>query len=411
MARPAWTGPIDEPNIHPMGNPETHRGLTPPPLTPALIYDETRIAARLALFRNIHSQSGVRLLYSIKAQPFSSLLATIAPTVQGFSVSSLFEARLAKDVLQTTGQTTGTLHLTSPGLQISEIAQLSQLCHAISFNSLEQAQRLRTSMLPPASAGLRINPQHSLVDDPRYDPCRTHSKLGVPLSELTHTLNTDPISLCWIKGLHFHTRFALGDARPLSTTLGLIEASLGNWLDRLDWLNLGGGYAPRDYLDAQNLAEVIHGFSRRYPQMQLWIEPGNAIVNEAGSLTASVIDRFTRDGLPIAVLDTSVHHLPELFEYQRNPTIAEHRADGLHPCMLVGQSCLAGDIFGEYRFNQPLTVGDRITLTQVGAYSLIKASRFNGHNLPHLYLKPAHGPLKHLKSDSYEDYRHQWSGP
>lgn len=377
--------------------------------TPAFVYDEARIQESLARFSCVREISGAKVLYAIKAQPHAGLLQIIEPQVAGFSVSSLFEARMAAEVLQGSGRTdhTRALHLTSPGLLGSELAELSQLCSHISFNSLEQCQRLAADAAAAVSLGVRINPRYSVLDDLRYDPCRPHSKLGVPIEQLHAAVESGMLG-DRIDGILFHTHFNSQTTDPLVETLTRIEQAIGSHLRELTWINMGGGHTPPSLAQATVLGEVIRAFRDRYP-LDVWLEPGNAIVGGAGTLVASVIDCFERDGQAVAILDTGVHHLPEVFEYQRSPRIREHRPEGAYPMLLAGSSCLAGDLFGEYRFDRPLSVGDRISINQVGAYSLIKASRFNGHNLPSLYLRRTDGSLRLLKSYDYSDYHRQWS--
>jgi carboxynorspermidine decarboxylase len=141
--------------------------------------------------------------------------------------------------------------------------------------------------------------------------------------------------------------------------------------------------------------------------LEVYIEPGNAIVGKAGHLLATVLDSFNSDGKAIAILDTSINHHPQLFEYQREPELNEHDPNGRYPVILVGSTCLAGDLFGEYCLNRRLQVGDRLVFKQVGAYSLVKANRFNGYNLPDVYLASG-ARIKRIKHYSYQDYRQQW---
>lgn len=378
------------------------------PTTPAFVYSAARMQERLALFERVRDRSGAQLLYSVKAQPFAGILDLIAPSVVGFSVSSLFEARLAAEVLQASHGQHGSLHLTTPGLRAADIEELGRLCTAISFNSLEQCYRFLPRLDPALAAGIRVNPGLSVVADVRYDPCRPHSKLGVPLESLRTALVEDGALAARITGLHFHTQFGISDATPLRATLRKVATALGGQLDALRWINLGGGFSPRDEADAEALGAVIHAFRERHP-LAVWLEPGNAIVGPAGSLVSTVVDRFEREGKAIAVLDTGVQHLPEVFEYQKTPTLREHRPNGAYSCLLVGGTCLAGDVFGEYRFERPLAVGDRVSFENVGAYSLVKASRFNGHDLPALYLRECDGGLRLLKAFGYADFHRQWA--
>jgi carboxynorspermidine decarboxylase len=381
------------------------------PRTPAFLCDESRILHRLGLLAAIRERSGARILYSIKALPFGGVLEWVRPWVDGFSASSLFEARLASEVLRHSSSGAsrqGSLHITTPGLRADEIGELAMLCDYIGFNSLEQGRRLLPRIDSQASAGFRVNPRLSFLDDRRYDPCRPFSKLGVPVDDLAAALAVDAALAARLDGLHFHTLFESRSFGPLRETLAHIERVLGGAMDGLRWINLGGGYLVETEAEARELAEVILSLKRRRA-VEVFFEPGKAIVGKAGFLVASVIDRFERDGKSIAVLDTGVHHLPEVFEYQKSPALAEHCPEGAFECLLVGCTCLAGDVFGEYRFDAPVAVGDRLVFENVGAYSLIKASRFNGYDLPTIYALRKDGRIEAVKHFGYEDYRKQWT--
>ncbi len=379
--------------------------------TPAFVYDESRILRQLALLSEVREKSGVGILYSIKALPFAGVVDSIRPWVEGFSVSSLFEARLAAGISRRVAGDAGraiTLHITTPGLRAGEIGEIAGLCDYLAFNSLEQCQRLRIGIEGRISAGIRVNPRVSFLDDLRYDPCRPFSKLGVPIDDLAVALAEDGELASGIDGLHFHTSFESRSVEPLRIILAKVERVLGPALDGIRWINLGGGYLIDTEEDARELAEAILEFKCRRA-VKVFFEPGKAIVGEAGNLVASVIDRFERDGKTIAVLDTGVHHLPEVFEYQKSPRVAGQRPDGRYEYLLAGCSCLAGDVFGEYRFDTPLRVGDRVAFLNVGAYSQVKATRFNGYDLPDIHAVGQDGKLRLLKRHGYEDYLRQWS--
>jgi carboxynorspermidine decarboxylase len=375
-------------------------GILPSPL---LIYDWPLIEQPLRLFRDIVDAVDGALLYSIKAQPFSRLLTRINPWVNGFAVSSLFEARLVKASTKTPTET----HLTSPGIRGEEIDELAALCSHINFNSLGQFERLGAKIRGSAQLGLRINHGISSIRDDRYNPCREASKLGVPIKELKEFILAQPDLSKRLKGLHFHTHFLEADARPLGNALQSIEEALGDFLGDLEWINLGGGYAPRNEADVLAFQDVLREFQKRF-KGKIILEPGNAIIGRAGSLQTQVIDLFERDGQAIAILDTGVHHLPEVFEYQKAPIIKESDPEGRFRVLLAGCTCLAGDLFGSYNFKQPLLLGDTLTLENVGAYSLVKASRFNGHDLPALAIREPSGTIELLKTFGYSDYLRQW---
>ncbi len=367
------------------------------PSSPAFLMDQEKILATLKILDRFRQDSGCKVLYSIKSLSLSSVLEWTKPFVDGFSVSSLFEARLADEILSGTGS----LHLTTPGLKQEEIEELSRLCSHISFNSLGQFQRLAPRMTSNGSPGIRLNPKLSFTDDERYDPCRLHSKLGVSITEINTALLPENI-----EGLHFHTVFSKRTFEPLIETVHHLQRHLGEKFANLKWLNFGGGYLFNKEADLSGFSELVRKLKKDY-EFEIFIEPGNAVTGHAGYLLATVIDLFNSDGKEIAVLDTSVNHLPEVFEYQRKPLLAEEDPNGTYTAILAGSTCLAGDLFGEYRLNKPLQIGDKVVFTQVGAYSLTKASRFNGYNLPDIYSVKDRQPTL-LKRYTFEQYRSQW---
>ena len=259
-----------------------------------------------------------------------------------------------------------------------------------------------------ARVGLRINPQRSFLDDPRYDPCRPHSKLGAPLPQVVEAWRSGRLSASGLSGLHLHTNFASHSFAPLQTTVAHLETELPQLVRELEWVNLGGGYLFRDSADLGRLLAIIDQIQTGW-NAQVYLEPGKAVVDDAGFLIASVIDTFESDGKRIAVLDTSVNHLPEVFEYQRSPRLLDEDPNGPCRILLAGSTCLSGDLFGEFRFARPLEINDRVAFSHVGAYSLIKATRFNGLNLPSLHWREESGALTLMKAYDYEDYRRQWT--
>ncbi|MEJ2396546.1 MAG: carboxynorspermidine decarboxylase [Candidatus Thiodiazotropha sp.] len=380
--------------------------------------------------QKIRTASGCQVLYSIKACPFTGLLKRMRGQLDGFSVSSLFEARLAHEVLA--GK--GTVHITTPGLRRDEIAELGELCDTISFNSLNQLQRLpfllggrakvglrinpqrsflHDSRYDPCRAhsklgGLRINPQRSFLHDSRYDPCRAHSKLGVPLPQVVESYRSGRLTASGLSGLHLHNNFSASSFTPLQETVQHLETQLPQLVREIEWINLGGGYLFQQADDLPILLATIDHIQSVWGA-QVFLEPGKAIIDDTGFLVASVIDTFESDGKAIAVLDTSVNHLPEVFEYQTRPQLLNEAEEGRHTSLLAGSTCLSGDLFGEYRFDKPLQINDRVVFGNVGAYSLIKATRFNGYNLPSLYLLDSKGEVRLMKDYDYDDYRRQWS--
>ncbi len=365
--------------------------------SPAFVLDETELVNTLSTLNGLRTQSGCKLLYSIKSLPFSRVLDIAKPYVDGFAVSSLFEAQLANETLA--GQ--GSIHLTTPGIRADELDELAKLCTHISFNSLTQHQHFAARLNKFASIGLRVNPKLSFLSDERFNPCRQYSKLGVDIDSLWQSSTIDQV-----QGLHIHTVFSATDYTPLIKTLDKLTSYMSDKLARMNWLNLGGGYLFDQISDHRPFIAAIARLKSKY-ELEVYIEPGKAIVGHCGYLLATVIDSFVSDGKTIVILDTSVNHHPEVFEYQRQPALHEHQPHGRYPTVLAGCTCLAGDIFGEYRFDKPLQIGDRLVFKHIGAYSLVKANRFNGYNLPDIFRYNANA-IKRLKHYTYQDYRQQW---
>jgi carboxynorspermidine decarboxylase len=365
--------------------------------SPAFVLDTEEIIHTLEALNFLRHQCGCKVLYSIKSLPLSSVLEIAKSFVDGFSVSSLFEARLADEILAGSGG----IHLTTPGIRPDEWDDMARLITHISFNSLTQYQRFAFVTQAQTSIGLRVNPKLSFLNDDRFDPCRQYSKLGMDIDDLWQSSCLDQV-----QGLHIHNVFSATDFTPLIKTIEKLRSYFGKNLAQLDWLNLGGGYLFNQITDHRPFIDLANKLKNDF-DLEVYIEPGKAVVSRAGHLVTTVIDSFVSDGKTIAILDTSVNHNPEVFEYQFQPDLHEHDSKGRYSAILAGCTCLAGDVFGEYRFSNPLAVGDKVVFKNVGAYSLIKVNRFNGLNLPDIYMV-RNLQVKKLKQYPYQDYRRQW---
>ena len=367
--------------------------------TPAFVIDEQQLATNVSIAASAIRGERTRLLFAMKSFSERAALGFIAKRVAGLHASSLFESTLARELL---GER-GVVHLTTPGIKAEELDELCRLCDYISFNSLSQWTRHRAHAAGRVSCGLRVNPKLSLVADRRYDPCRSSSKLGVPIDQLTATLETSPELLTGIEGVLVHTNCDATDFWPLLRTVQRLEEQLTPLLERLNWINLGGGYLFDEAQDFQALEDVIAHLQSRY-RAEVFFEPGAAISRSAGFIVTEVVDVFASDDAHIAVLDTSINHMPEVFEYQWCPEIPSASGTGNYRYRLAGATCLAGDLFGEFAFESPLQVGSRIVIGEAGAYSLVKASMFNGVNLPNLYRLTDTGALVLDRTFTYSDF-------
>jgi len=372
--------------------------------TAAFIIDEAEIRSSSGRLRQLADDVGCKLLFSLKPLAVERAVRIIGEVVDGFSASSYFEAKLAREIL---GEA-GSLHLCTPGIRRDEIEKLAQLCDYVVFNSISQWDLFQPEIRGRAQSGIRLNPELSFVEDRRYDPCRRFSRLGVSIGDLANafkgTRRKD------LTGIHFHTNCDSENFSELLQTVIATDRHLSPILEGLRWVNMGGGYIFAEggaFDDFRRSVDVIRGNR----DLEVFFEPGASFVRSAGFVVSSVLDIVARDGKQIAILDTTVNHMPEVFEYQFEPDVAEHVNDGKYEYILAGCSCLAGDLFGEYAFDKPLKIGSRITFENLGAYTLVKANMFNGINLPSIYLLDQTGDLELIKQFSLEDFVSRFALP
>ena len=366
--------------------------------TPALVYDEARLGVLANVAQQVRERCGAKVLYAVKACAFSPVLDVLAPSLDGFAVSSLFEARMVHDL-----HPSSSLHFTTPGLREDEIDEIADLCSFLTFNSETQLHRFGPRIGQYTSVGLRVNTQLSNVEDPRYDPALPSSKLGVPIRLLPELLASTPMA---VQGLHFHTNADSEDLEELEANVeALVESATG--VGRFAWVNFGGGYLFESIPALEPLERSV-ALAKRDLAREVFVEPGAAMVRPAGRLIASVIDMFLREGARVAVLDTSVNHLPEVLEFDYQPEVEGSTVAGCHEYILAGSSCLAGDVFGRYRFDAPLVVGATIIFTEAGAYAQAKSHRFNGINLPSVWTHSPDGNLTVRQALDYQSYLYHW---
>ena len=366
--------------------------------TPSYCFSESIIERNLLFLENFQKKKVVEIIYALKALSFVDLQQNFHKYLAGFSASSLFEAILARELNGRNGKT----HFTSPGIRRDEVGELVRLCDYVTFNSLSQWGRFRLKTYDKTSPGLRVNPKISFVKDKRYDPSYKHSKLGVPLDKLTDVLSHEPEVLAGLEGIHFHTNSESTDFSQLHKIILHLDQTIAPLLRQVNWINLGGGYYFDECMDFGPFDESVDLLKAKY-SLDIILEPGIAVVQEAGSLISEVIDLFDSDGIMIAVLDTTVNHLPEVLEFQYQPEVKTSSKNGRFEYILAGASCLAGDKFGTYRFDTPLKIGSRVVFTGIGAYSMVKAQMFNGINLPSIYLEKD-GEVELLKQYNYKDF-------
>ena len=367
--------------------------------TPAFVTDEKMLQSDLSLLRKTADQASCRLLYSPKACSLSTVLRSITRHVDGFACSSPFELRLIDQLCGGTGS----LHLVSPLIKRETLEEFGARLDYLTFNSLSQWHHLRGQVSAETRVGLRVNPQLSFIRDPRYDPCRQNSKLGAPISRLADLIKSDPAGLHGITGIHFHNNCEGTNFASLLATARQIRDVIPKILQQIDWINLGGGYLFNLAHDCADFYEAVAIFRETFG-LEVFIEPGAAAVRRCGTIEATVHDIFDGDDNQIAILDTTVNHMSEVFEFQFEPDVLGHVDGGLHSYILAGCTCLAGDVFGQYSFDTALAIGSRITFLNMGAYTMSKAHRFNGVGLPTIYARRLDGFLDKVRADSFDEF-------
>ena len=373
-------------------------------VTPAFVYEDAFIESRCQHLRKIADTANCKLLYSVKALTLPWVLDLIAPYVQGFAASSLFEATIARNVLPAEG----TVHLTTPGLRPNEVRMISENCDYISFNSVSQWLRHKDDVSEDLEIGLRVNPEVSFLDDPRYDPCRAYSKLGISAYAIKEALGRRSPASHGISGLLFHNNCNSPDLQEVLVSVQKLEREIDYVLGGLRWINLGGGYLfDKDSTNQDAFYEAVSSLQTKYG-LEVFIEPGSAFVRDAGFLVSKVLDLIESEDKSIAVLDTTVSHLPESFEYEWRPDVLLDVEGGRYPYIIAGSTCLAGDVFGEYAFAEPLEIGSTVVLYGVGAYNLVKAHTFNGLPLPSIYSLGANGEVTLMKEFTLEEQSLRW---
>jgi len=372
--------------------------------SPCFVVDEVAVERNLVILKDIADASGAKVLAALKAFSMWHFAPLTAKYLNGTCASGLHEARLGYE------EYGGEVHVFSAAFSEEDLKELLTFADHIVFNS--QSQWVRFQPLIQAALkerhiefGLRINPEHSEGTTPIYDPCAPGSRLGIPLSQLDESL------LDGISGLHFHTLCEQG-FEPLGRTLDAVEAKFGHLLAQMKWVNFGGGHhITADDYNRSGLVERIKAFSSKY-QVQVYLEPGEAVAIGAGVLVSEVLD-ITWNQVNQAILDTSATcHMPDTLEMPYRPDITGAGEAGKfsHTYRLGGLTCLSGDIIADYSFQQPLEVGQRLVFEDMAHYTMVKTSTFNGTKLPVLAIwNSGTNQFNVIKQFSYSDFRDRLS--
>lgn len=368
--------------------------------TPAYVIDEKKIRENLSILKSVEEKSGAKILLAQKAFSAFSLYPLIAEYVSGTACSGLYEAKLG---FENMGKEN---HVFSAAYREDEMDEIISYCGHIILNSKNQLYKYRDKILSAGKKiGLRINPECSTQEGHEiYDPCSPKSRLGITLK------NFAEIDLTGVSGIHFHT-LCEQNSDDLEKTLSAIEEKFGKYLYDMEWINFGGGHhITRDDYDIEKLLLCIKRVKEKY-NLEVFIEPGEAFALNAGYLVTTVLD-ITENDMPIAILDTSAAcHMPDVLEMPYRPPLYMSGENGekKYSYRLGSQTCLAGDVIGEYSFDEPLNIGDKLIFMDMAIYSMVKNNTFNGMPLPDIAILRENGEYEIIKRFSYNDFKERLS--
>lgn len=362
-----------------------------PMRTPFYLLDEARLVENLAVVRRLRERSGARLLLALKCFASWAVFDLLRTELDGTTSSSLYEVRLGAEEF---GKET---HAYSVAWSRDEVLEAAALATTVIFNSASQLLALGAEVAH-RRIGVRVNPgvSHSAFD--LADPARPGSRLGIAdPDELGRVIGL-------VDGLMFHFNCENEDPDDLARSLSVISRRFGDALDQVAWVSLGGGIAfTAPGYPVDRLAAELAGFAARH-QVQVYLEPGEAVVTGAGELVTTVLDVMHR-GVDVAVVDAAVEtHLPDALIYGCPPELSSP-GPGAHPTVIAGRTCLAGDVFGEYRVAEPLQVGDEVRFADAAAYTMVKANWFNGIRRPSIVVRRRDGSTELVREFGYEEFK------
>ncbi|HEM4635430.1 TPA: carboxynorspermidine decarboxylase [Streptococcus suis] len=364
--------------------------------TPAYVIDEAKLVNNLEILKSVQDRTGCKVLLAQKAFSMYATYPLISQYLAGTTASGLYEAKLGREEFG------GEVHVFAPAFKDADLEEILEIADHIVFNSERQLRKhLDKCRAAGVSVGLRINPECSTQGEHAlYDPCAAGSRFGVRIDQFSEDL------LDLVDGLHFHT-LCEQNSDDLKKTLDAVEAKFGPYLHRIKWLNMGGGHhVTREDYDLDLLISSIQHMQEIYG-LEVYIEPGEAIALNAGYLVTEVLD-IVENGIETLVLDASATcHMPDVLEMPYRPPLRNGFEAGEkdYTYRLSSNTCLTGDIIGDYSFEKPVEIGDKLYFEDMAIYSFVKNNTFNGIGLPSLVLMDKTGDCRIIKSFGYEDFK------
>ena len=365
--------------------------------TPCYICEEELLEKNLKLLEYLQKESGAKVILALKGFAMWSTFDMVSTYLQGCTASGLYEAKLAKETFK------GEVHTYSPAYKDEDIEEIARISDHIVFNSPNQLFRYKDivkSINSNIEISLRINPEVSSSPKDIYNPCGLYSRLGTTLA------NFDESILEFVDGLNFHT-LCEQNVDALEEVLVTFEKNFSKYFKNLKYINFGGGHhITKKGYDVEKLIKIIKTFKEKYG-VEVYLEPGEAVGWEVGTLVSSVLDIF-ENGMSVAILDTSAEaHMPDTLAmpYRADVRGSSEAGEKKYTYRFGGNTCLAGDIMGDYSFDEPLKVGDKIIFEDQIHYTFVKNTTFNGIKLPSLAILKKDGTLDIVKEFKYEDYK------
>ncbi|MBQ8514064.1 MAG: carboxynorspermidine decarboxylase [Ruminococcus sp.] len=365
--------------------------------TPCFLTDERLLRRNGEILRYVQEETGCRILLAQKAFSMFRTYPILRDYLAGTTASGLYEARLGREEFG------GEVHIFSPAFHPDDMPEICAVSDHIVFNTLSQWQQHKETVRScgkSISCGIRVNPEYAEVETDLYNPCIPGSRMGTRAQDLSEE------QFEGLEGIHFHT-MCEQNSDVLERTLPHVMEKFDPYLKKCRWVNFGGGHhITREDYDIPRLIRCIRTIQERYG-VQVYLEPGEAVALNAGFLVTTVLD-FVDNGMPAAILDASAAcHMPDVLEMPYRPHIIGSGLPGAKAFTyrLGGNTCLAGDILGDYSFDQPLKAGDKLILCDMAIYSMVKTNTFNGLPLPDIALHRANGTIEIVKQFTYEDFK------
>ncbi|HEO98368.1 MAG: carboxynorspermidine decarboxylase [Campylobacterales bacterium] len=365
--------------------------------SPCWLLEEEKLVKNLELLQRVKVQSGAKILLALKGYALWKSFDTIRVYLDGCCASGLHEAKLADEEFRKE------VHTYSPAFKEEELEEIASISHHLVFNSPAQFKRfaMRAKEINPSlSLGIRVNPEFSQAPKEIYNPCGLYSRLGTTLENLDESI----LDQC--DGLHFHA-LCEEDSDALEGVLKAFEEKFGRYIPKMKWINFGGGHhITREGYDIEKLIRLIKAFKSRY-NVAVYLEPGEAVGWQTGPLIATVLD-IVHNGIDIAILDTSAEaHMPDtiIMPYRADVRGAGEAGEKAYTYRLGGNTCLAGDIMGDYSFDRPLEIGDKIIFEDQMHYTMVKATTFNGIKLPSIAIQRIDGTIDVVKEFGYQEFK------